>query len=264
MIEIVKYLSPRRMIVAVLLTAGFLFSQAEQGMLIDKSGESVPLDLSFVKHTGDTIELKEIFDRPVILILVYYRCASLCNPLLREVTKVMDKSRVLPGEEYRIVTVSFDHGETPKLATNSHHHMHGMMKTEIPIDSWMFLTGDSLSIDKLCKSVGFSFLKEKQDFAHPVTLIAVSKSGTIIRYLNGLEFLPVDIELAVLDAKEERVRSFMQKIQRVCYTYDSTGKKYILQINKLILFVSLGFVGLFILFLVMGKKSVDKKGSGTK
>ena len=73
------------------------------------------------------------------------------------------------------------------------------------------------------------------DFVHAATVMFLSKDGKIARYLNGTQFNPADLKLAVIDASEGRARSFMQKIQKLCYSYDPEGRAYVLQINRVIL-----------------------------
>ena len=47
----------------------------------EKLGEKIPLELTFVDETGDSVRLAEYFGegKPVVLILGYYRCPMLCN-----------------------------------------------------------------------------------------------------------------------------------------------------------------------------------------
>jgi protein SCO1/2 len=80
-------------------------------------------------------------------------------------------------------------------------------------------------------------------------VIFLSKEGKIVRYLNGVRFNPADLELAVVDASEGRARSFMQRMQRLCYSYDPAGRAYVLKTNRIILGVTLLFAGLFGVFL---------------
>lgn len=223
--------------------------------LTEHAGDTIPLNLSFVSHTGDTVVLKDLLDRPVLLSIVFYRCASVCHPYLRSIAKAINLSDNKPGPGYRILTVSFDHTETPRLARNARDHMVGqMVHDSIPIDSWMFLTGDSLSIAALTQSVGYYFAKVNGEYVHPVVLIALSPRGQIIRYINGQDFLPSDLQMAVYDAAQGNVRSFMKKVQRICYSYDPKGRTYVLQVNRIILAVTGIFVAGFLFFIFrMGK-----------
>jgi len=84
-----------------------------------------------------------------------------------------------------------------------------------------------------------------------------------VRYLPGLKLLPAHMEMAIQDAADGRARSFMQRIQRLCYSYDPEGTTYVMKVNRIILagtFVVLGFF-VFYLFLFnrAGKTATDTK-----
>ncbi|MCP4706989.1 MAG: SCO family protein [Planctomycetes bacterium] len=216
---------------------------------MDKLGETVPLDLTFVTMEGESVLMSDLLTKPTVLTLVYYRCPNICSPLLQELGDAVEKCDLEPGVDYNLLTISFDDREGPDLSTIAHNTIVGLMEREIQPDGWKFMTGDFKNITGITSAVGFQYSRIEEDYAHPASVIFLSKEGKIVRYLNGLEFLPADIKLAVLDAKEGRARSFMEKIQRVCYTYDPVGKKYFLRINHIILYVSLFLAVSFALFL---------------
>ena len=47
-----------------------------------KLNSQVPLQTKFRDENGQTVELKQYFDKPVILTLVYYTCPMLCSEVL--------------------------------------------------------------------------------------------------------------------------------------------------------------------------------------
>src|SRR5207253_6057002 len=84
--------------------------------------EQVPPDLRFRDEYGKAVRLGDYFDghRPVVLVLVQYRCPMLCNLVLNGLTESLrdlaGKKGFRVGEQFRVVTVSFDERETPELA----------------------------------------------------------------------------------------------------------------------------------------------------
>jgi len=50
---------------------------------------------------------------PVVLSLVYYQCPMLCNQVLNGMVTAFKVMAFKPGEEFDVVTVSFDPRETP-------------------------------------------------------------------------------------------------------------------------------------------------------
>ena len=65
----------------------------------------------------------------------------------------------------------------------------------------------------------------------------LSREGKIVRYLQGLKLKPADMELAVIDAKAGRERSFIQNVQQLCYSYDPQAQGYTFRIDTIILSV---------------------------
>jgi protein SCO1/2 len=218
--------------------------------IIEKLGETVPLDLTFIDTEGKPVVLGDLIDRPTVLTLVYYRCPSICSPLLREVAKTVDMGDLEVGVDYQLLTISFDKREGPDLSTIARNTIYQLIEKEIPSDGWRFMTGDEANINGITEAVGFYYERDKEDFNHPTVVIFLSEEGKIVRYLNGLSILPVDLKMAILDASEGRVSSVMQKIQRLCYSYDPEERTYILQINRLILYGTIFFVVLFAIYVV--------------
>ena len=80
--------------------------------------EPLPLDLPFRDENGVAVKLGDYFGRkPVVLAFVYYECPMLCTQVLNGLEtalRVLDES---VGQEFDVVTVSFDPRETPVLAS---------------------------------------------------------------------------------------------------------------------------------------------------
>src|SRR5262245_35536336 len=80
-------------------------------------GETIPLDLSFLDETGKPVTLRSLVDKPTLLTLVYYRCPGICSPLMTGVSAVVDKSDMMPGKDFNIVTISFSPREDYIMAS---------------------------------------------------------------------------------------------------------------------------------------------------
>ena len=77
----------------------------------------VPADLSFTDDTGRAVKLGDYFDKkPLILNLVYYNCPMLCGEALAGLTGSMKMIKFDVGNEFEVLTVSFNPRETTQLA----------------------------------------------------------------------------------------------------------------------------------------------------
>ncbi len=210
-----------------------------------KLGDTIPLDLKFNDEEGHAVTLRSLIKRPTVFVLVYLRCPGICSPMMHEVASTVDQLDLTPGIDYDLITVSFDARETSELAAMAKDSLLAEMKRKVPPESWRFLTGDEQSITRLTNAFGYRFRKDNEDFAHSATIIFVSPSGKIVRYLPGLKLLSAHMKMAIQDAADGRARSFMQAIQRLCYAYDPEGKTYIVKVNRIILVGTLLTLGVF-------------------
>ena len=80
-------------------------------------GEVVPRELRFTDEAGNAVTLGDYGnDRPVILVMAYYKCPQLCSLVLNAQTKVLKESQWTAGREFEIVTISIDPMENFDLA----------------------------------------------------------------------------------------------------------------------------------------------------
>src|SRR6476646_7166987 len=78
-----------------------------------KLNETVPLDAVFKDEQGREVRLGQFFKgKPVVLSLVYYSCPMLCNQVLNGMMGSFRQVAFNIGDQYEVVTVSFDPHET--------------------------------------------------------------------------------------------------------------------------------------------------------
>lgn len=217
-------------------------------------GNVIPLDLPFRDEAGNLTTLRALVKRPTILSLVYFECPGVCTPLLSALAKVAGELKMRPGVDYDIITVSFDETETPEIAAQKKFNYLQTIGKPFPAEAWHFLTGDLQSIKQLTDAVGFAFKRDGEDFIHPTTLIVLSPQGKIARYLYGANYLPLDVQLALVEASEGRVGPTINKVLKFCFSYDPAGRRYMLNVNR-VAGVTVSLFGLgFFLYLTRRKK----------
>lgn len=233
------------------------FAQSKSNVGIDEQlGKYLPLELKFVTSNNDTIKLKDIIDKPVLLALVYYECPGLCSPMQNEVAWVIDKMDLVPGVDYKVISLSFDHKENFKTAAKWKKNYLHSMKKKLNENDWIFLTGDSINIYNLTNAIGFYFEKNKEgQIIHPSVLISIAPDGKIVRYILGPTFNPFDIKMALIEAKAGKTRPTVAKVLELCYSYDPEGKKYTFNFLRIIGIIMIFSIGIFIsILLLRGKK----------
>lgn len=228
----------------------------EQVGIDERLGETIPLGLVFKDENGKDTTLAQIIEKPTILSLVYFSCPGICSPLLNAEAKVLGQLPMRPGSEYQALSISFDPRDTPEIAKQKKQNYLQAMRPTIDFDAkdWRFLTGSQENIRRLTNAVGFRYMKDGEDFRHAGTLIVLSPSGKISRYIYGLTYLPLDLKMALLEASEGRIGPTIAKALEFCFSYDPVGKKYTFNILRVVGSVMLLTLLLFLSFLLLTGK----------
>jgi protein SCO1 len=233
----------RSFILLILLFAGTIRAQATQPSLLSrigidqKLGAQVPADLTFTDENGKTVHLGDYLGkRPVILSLVYYQCPMLCTMSLNDLTRAMGAMPLNPGEDFEIVTVSFDPREGPDLALAKKKRYVHEYKKPMAGEAWHFLSGDETNIQKLTEAVGFRYAWDDKynQYAHAAGFVVLTPSGTVSRYFYGVDYSSKDMRLALTEASEGKVSHPVEQFLLYCYHYDPSTGKYSLAILRLL------------------------------
>jgi protein SCO1 len=220
----------------------------------EKLGNYLPMDAVFQTSDGDTVTLGQVITKPTLLALVYYDCPGICAPLLTELSSVVGKIDLVPGEDFEVVTLSFDHHENSATAKRWKKSYFDGMKNPFPENAWTFLTGDSLNIRKVTDAAGFYFIPNEDKFVHAGVLIAISPKGKISRYVFGLLYNQFDLKMALLEAQAGKTSPTISKVLQYCFSYDPAGRKYTLNVTRIIGSIMLLAAGIFFAVLTIKKK----------
>ncbi len=238
-----------------------LFEKQMQVSFEEKQGQYAALDTKLVNENGDTVLLKDVITRPTILNLVYYECPGTCSPLMWGIAKFIDDVDLKLGTDYDVITISFDPTEKINLGIKKKASYLSTMRNKEAAKNWSFFVSDSADIAKLTESVGFHYQKQNNVFVHPTGLIALGADGKIIRYLRGIDFLPFDIKITMVEAAEGKIGPSINRLLAICYSYDSVGNGYVFNVTRVSAIVILFFVVLIFLYLAFSKLTLKTKTS---
>ena len=222
---------------AVAQRTGVTPAELQGAGMDERLGEVIPLDLTFRNEAGESVSLSRYFDarKPVLLALVYHECPMLCNLVLHGLTTSLKSMEWTPGEEFEVLTISFNARETPAAALRSKEKHIGMLGKPEAAAGWHFLTGNDASIQALTESVGFQFnwVEDRREFAHPSGLVFLDGNGRISRYLYGVEYKPRDVRAALVEASQGKVGSPLDQVILYCFQYDANANSYVLHAMNL-------------------------------
>jgi protein SCO1/2 len=225
----------------------------------EKLGNTIPMDVYLFDINGDTVYLRDIYDKPTIINFVYYRCPGICSPLMDGLAEVIDKSDLVIGEDYQAITISFDPRESAMLAERKRNNYQNLMeKADLAKEGWTFYTADSANIAQLTDVTGFRFKPVGNDFIHSATLIITSPQGKITRYMNGIYFLPFELKMSILDASEGKTGPTINKVLQFCYSLDPEGQEYVFNITKVAGTLIIFFGLIIFLVLILSKRKKTK------
>lgn len=228
--------------------------------IVEHLDEYLPTDIYLTDENNQRVLLTDLIDKPTIINWVYFRCPGICSPLMEGLAQVMNASDLVPGVDYQVLTISFDPSEPIELGIRKKvNYLNLVDKKEAISKGWKFFVSDSASIAKGTNATGFKYKKAGQDFTHAASVTVVSPKGKITRYLNGVNFLPFDFKMAVIESSKGMSAPTINKIMQYCFSYDPVGQAYVLNVTKitgtLILFVAV----LFFLVLIFKPKRKNKQ-----
>lgn len=187
--------------------------------------------LVFTDMNGAQVRLADVFtgDKPVLLVLAYYRCPMLCGLVLRGTALGLSDLDWTLGREYRVITVSFDPKDTATSAREKRRvTLQSLARAPATGAEWPFLTGDERSIRALADALGFRFAYDAgtDAYAHPAAIFALTPDGRVSRYLYGVEFSARDLRLALTEAGEGRTGSIVDRVLLTCYQFDPASRRF--------------------------------------
>ncbi len=244
--------------------------QVLKGVGVDERiGARVPPDLVFIDREGRKVSLRDyLTGQPVILTLNYYSCPMLCPLTFRNLTETMNRIQGLSlNRDFRIVTVSIDPEENPSLMKErAVETSSGLKGIKDPGQRWLFLMGKQAEIAGLTNAVGFRYVRlGKNNYAHPSVFIVLTPDGRVSRYLYGVEILPSDLKLALIEAADGKIgRSrVLNRVLLYCFHYDPVGKKYAVAAINLMKITGAAILAMLVILIVVLKRTEKRKPEGS-
>lgn len=200
----------------------------------EKLGAQVPLDLRFRDHTGQLVTLGDLVrgDLPVILTFNYSSCPMLCSLQLNGFVSSLPAVDLTAGEQFRIVTVVLEPKEEPARAAETRtayldklNELNRRLRGPAERGGWTFLVAESADEDaairRLADTVGFGYryLPERAEWAHPATLVFLSPSGIVTRYVHGIEYDGGELFASIVRAGTAEPSASVGFVQR-CFHWD--------------------------------------------
>ncbi len=215
--------------VAVAASGPTAVPEAMQAISVDERlGQAVDPELRFRDAEGRSVRLGDYLqgDKPVLLTMNYYGCATLCSVQLNAVVAGLRDLDWTAGREFRMVTVSIDPDDDVALARakqQAYLDVYGR-----PGAQWDFLVGEQAQIEALAQQVGFGYRYDpvQDQYAHAAAIMLLSPDGTVARYLYGVQYSGRDLRFGLMEAAAGRVGSVADRLLLSCFHYDANLGRY--------------------------------------
>jgi protein SCO1 len=222
--------------------------------VIEKTGQTLPLDLQFVDQNGKTVTLAEYFDgtKPVLLQLGYFECPQLCGMVSQAMADALREQTLKLGDDYRILYVSFDPNETFMLAAQKRQSILEAAGKDRSSPGLYLLTGNEPQIKRLTDAVGFKYkwVESQQLYSHSAAIIFLTPQGKVSRYLFGVKFDPQLVRLGLVEASEGKIGTAADQYLLTCLPFGGTGAKHSAAAKLLMQTASVSTVAV-LLFMIM-------------
>ena len=198
--------------------------------------------------------------KPLIISMVYFNCPRVCTFATDGVLEVINVLESLKlGDDFKLLTISFNPEESTDVSSKkSDLYKSKLSKLHENKNGWTFLTGTEENILKLTNSMGYRFMKDGKEFAHPSGLIIVTPEGKISRYLYGIQHNVKDLKLSLVEAADGKIGSShaLNKVLLFCYQFDPIGKRYALKALNIVKVSGMITLAVLVTFLgVMWKRN---------
>ncbi len=197
----------------------------------ERLGDFIDLDIPFHDEMNDFVKIGKFFDgkRPVILSFNYSNCPKLCSVQLEKMAEALARIDLFVDRDFHVVSVSIDPNEQASRSREFKERftlVYGMPEYD---EGWHFLTGAETDIKALASQCGvtYKYIPEQKLFSHPPVFLLLSPDGKIVRYIFGLDYEPITVKRALVEAADGKIGSTINRLTFLtgCYLYnDSTGK----------------------------------------
>lgn len=190
--------------------------------LVQARGEQVNLDLTFQDAANKERPLRDLFsdDLPLILVLAYFDCPIICPLTIDNLQRAMNGIRDMrAGEDYRVLILSFDHRDTPRSANVRKAAFLAGLPYAPENNGLSIWTGSIESTKELAQQVGFfyRYLPEVGEYSHPSALVFLSPDGTVHNYIPGIEYQPVQVRRAIVEAARGDDPTLIEQFAILCF-----------------------------------------------
>jgi protein SCO1/2 len=211
---------------------GVEIQQVDEVGVTEKLGATLPLDIAFRDHQGNSAPLSSYFDgeRPVVLTLNYANCPQLCSLQLDGFVNTLNQlDDWQVGNQFQVITISLDPTETDEMAQKFHDRVLSDYSVSTAQDGWHFLRGSEEDVRAIADTVGFhyNYIERKGEYAHTAVLTLLDPKAQVARYLYGIEYPPSTLRLSMAETASSKFVSTVDALILRCFSFDAASGTFV-------------------------------------
>jgi protein SCO1/2 len=190
-------------------------------------GAQLPLAAQLVDEYGRAVTLGDYFTKsPVILMLDYLQCTSLCGVTLRNVLDALHRLPLEAGRDYQVVTISIDPRDKPSDGFAARTKYIGLLDDRRAGSGIHFLTAAApAEVREIAGAIGFSYRYDSvlDAYIHPAGFVIAAPDGMIGRYVEDTIISSRELVGALADAERKRTQPPITRLLLLCKLRAPTG-----------------------------------------
>jgi protein SCO1/2 len=195
-------------------------SDASDLALRPHPGARLPLAARLVDESGRPVALGEYFTKsPVVLVLEYLACTSLCSVTLRNLVESLKGLPLQAGRDYELVAISIDPREKPTDALAARAKYATLLDRGADPAGLHFLTAPPpAGVRGIADAVGFAYRYDSMldTYMHAAGFAIAAPDGVISGYVEGVVISPRDLGNALTDARQNRSPGLLTRLLVLC------------------------------------------------
>jgi len=181
-------------------------------------------DVAIETGASTAMRLSKIWsEKPLLLTMVFTRCAGVCSAFLRSLRAAVLDAQGL-GQDYRIVVLSFD----PRDTTDDMEMVAESLGVKLD-PNWIFAISSAAGIRQVAAASGFWFQWDPsaQQYDHP-SLVEAIDHGRVVRMLAGTNVPRASLREVIQELRGRFVPSYALagKVAFRCFEYDPNRDAY--------------------------------------
>lgn len=184
-------------------------------------GNRLPLGTRLFDETGQAVALGKYFTKsPVILVLEYLHCTSLCGVTLHNlIAQTLSPLPLEPGRDYQLVAISIDPRDRAPDAAAARAKYAALLERPGAAAGIHFLTGSAAAVRRIADAVGFHYRYDSllDAYIHPAGFIIAAPDGTITRYVEGVGISSRDMVAALGAAEQDKTQGLFARVVLFCH-----------------------------------------------